>query len=239
MNNLRDLFKNDNLKICSICGLEKELTFEHFPPKAANNNKPVNIKGLENLTPLGGIFYGKYHKSPKGMGGDKLCQTCNNLTGAWYANAYIDISNQFLSVISESLDKENVELKIKIKPLNFFKQVICFFLCADQATGVIRESIKEADFILSKESKTLTDEISVWMGITLKPGFVAMGVMAGSDGIHEPRTFARIRCKPFIFELFYDNIPIDKSLINITNFKNHNYNEEVEISYTLNVKKLQ
>jgi len=239
MNNLKDFFKNDNLKICSICGLEKELTFEHFPPKAANNNKPVNIKGLENLTPLGGVFYEKYHKSPKGMGGYKSCQTCNNLTGTWYANAYIDVNNQFLSVISESIDKENIELKVKVKPLNFFKQVMYLFLCADQATGVIRESVNETNFILDKVSKNLTDEISVWMGITANSDFLFNGIMVGSDGIHEPRTFARIRCKPFIFELFYDNVPIDKSLINITDFKNYNYDEEVEINYTLNFKKPQ
>jgi hypothetical protein len=48
---------NNKLELCSICGLKKKLSFEHMPPEASGNKSPVNIVGLENMTPLGGYLY--------------------------------------------------------------------------------------------------------------------------------------------------------------------------------------
>ena len=135
------LLKNDNMKLCSICGEEKKLSFEHMPPQGTGNNKPVKIYGLENMTPYGGYLHEKFTKSPRGMGGFKLCEDCNNKAGSWYVNSYIDLNNQIMSAIKENLGKKDIELICKVKPLNFLKQVICLMLCADQANGQLREII--------------------------------------------------------------------------------------------------
>ena len=187
------LLENNYLKLCSICGLEKKLTFEHMPPKSSGNSNPVNIVGLENMTPLGGYLHGKYKKSPKGMGGYKLCESCNNLTGSWYGESYIDFSNQINQIINKNIGKRDVEFICKIKPLNFLKQVVCLLLCSDQATGILRDVVKETNFILEKEEKNLSNEIYIFKKFTLQPTYGFKGFTSNWDSVNGYTSGGRIK----------------------------------------------
>lgn len=232
------LLKNDNLKLCSICGLEKKLTFEHMPPKSSGNIKPINITGLENMTHLGGYLYGKFKKSPKGMGGFKLCETCNNLTGSWYGESYIDLSNQFNKVINENIGNKNVEFVCKIKPLNFLKQAVCLLLCADQATGILREKIKETNFILEKEEKKLSEDICITKNITLETTSLAQGFTSSWDSNNGFTCNIKFIHRPFNFKATFDSNEVYGNSVNLIPFSRYNYNEEIELKYKINLDKL-
>lgn len=193
------LLNNDNLRLCSICGRKTKLTFEHMPPQSTGNNKPANIIGLENMIPLGGYLYGKFKKSPKGMGGYKLCKTCNELTGSWYAESYIDLTNQLNKFISENIGKSEVELKCKIRPLNFLKQVVCLLLSADQANGILRRIVNQTNFILNKNENNLSNEIFISKLITLQPTYGFKGFTPTWSNTEGFTNSAEFVYRPFYF----------------------------------------
>ena len=159
---------NLNIKLCSICGQEKELTFEHIPPKAAFNSHPVFMKDLRHITKLGGHLYGKSKRRQKGLGDHKLCEECNNNTGAWYASEYVNYVHQLVEQMKANAGDSEAILKLNIRPLNFLKHVIVMMLCADQALGQLREDVNETNFILDKKSNTLSNKIKVYNLLTMQ-----------------------------------------------------------------------
>ncbi len=77
---------------CHICGQNKKLTFEHIPPHKAFNNLSAKVyNGGELLKKYKGEPY-KYQNMQKGKGGYTLCEECNNNTGSWYVEEYIEIA---------------------------------------------------------------------------------------------------------------------------------------------------
>lgn len=83
---------------CALCGRDCELTFEHIPPRKAFNWIPEKtisgeqlICSLTDSNRMPWDFSGlKYQNDQKGMGAYTLCQTCNNNTGTWYGDEYVD-----------------------------------------------------------------------------------------------------------------------------------------------------
>lgn len=233
------LLKNDNMKLCSICGEEKKLSFEHMPPQGTGNNKPVRIYGLENMTPYGGYLHEKFTKSPRGMGGYKLCEDCNKKAGAWYVNSYIDLNNQLMSSIKENLGKKDVELKCNVKPLNFLKQVMCLMLCADQANGQLREIVNAKELMLNKESKVIPEEIYLSMNITVQPTFGFKGFMPSYDNVNGFKNNIEFVYLPFAFFLTLNEDEKGSPESNLTNWKKYECDEEIQIIIPLELKKFK
>jgi len=226
---------NPNLKLCSICGLEEKLTFEHIPPKASGNAKPVNIRGLENMTPAGGYLFDKFRKSPKGMGGHKLCRTCNNLTGAWYAESYIDFSTQVLAFMENNIGKDNLEFKCKIKPLNYLKQVLSILLCCDQANGILRKKIIETNFILNKKQKELSKDIYLNELLTLNPNSLMKGFTSNWDSKNGFSSNIEFIYKPLYFRAAFNVIEMIPEAFDLRNYTNYSYDEQADVVYKINL----
>ena len=90
----------------------KELTFEHLPPRKANNsNRAKAIVGDELTKHIAGndkpwdFSSCKYKDLQKGMGLYSLCQACNNNTGTNYADEYI----KFANTIGYAINKEKID----------------------------------------------------------------------------------------------------------------------------------
>ena len=116
---------------CHICGKYGKLSFEHIPPEdALNNNRAKLYTGDEALKKIKGEF-AKYQNQQKGMGKYTLCESCNNNTGSWYANAYSGIARE----VAYNLHKKHelthgniITLCFRDFPtLQFVKQVITMF----------------------------------------------------------------------------------------------------------------
>jgi len=82
---------------CRICGKIGPLTYEHVPPrKAFNSNKALVYYGRKILEQdskgfpweISSRLKGK--QLQRGIGAYTLCERCNNNTGAWYGNAFVD-----------------------------------------------------------------------------------------------------------------------------------------------------
>ena len=227
------LFDNPLLQLCSVCGEKKKLTFEHMPPRKSGNDKPVNIVGIENMTELGGYKYQGFKKSPRGMGGFKLCEECNNLTGAWYGKAYIDHSTQVVNAINENLNEKVFEVTCKIKPLNFLKQVVCILLCADQATGHLRTHLSSPKFILEKSNKLFPENIYLSKRITIQPTFGFKGYTTSWDNKKGFKEDIEFLFKPFYFQATFDKNQILNGSMNLIENLRYDYDEEIDIRYRI------
>src|SRR5690606_24963605 len=82
---------------CHLCGEFKELTFEHIPPKSANNDRPILIKKHEHLFDKKSFVYGKSIRSNQGAGAYCFCESCNNNTGTWYGRDFSSFVNHTTS----------------------------------------------------------------------------------------------------------------------------------------------
>lgn len=122
---------------CALCGRETELTFEHIPPKAAFNSTPAKpVSGVELLSEKGldedrmpwdttGL---RYKNQQQGMGAYTLCSECNNNTGSWYGDAYVELTRATHIAMNDNalLDSEAIGFK-DAYPLRFIKQVLSMF----------------------------------------------------------------------------------------------------------------
>lgn len=227
--------KRQHIGICSICGENTKLTFEHFPPEAALNKLPVKIQDHNHLTPIGNPYlYGKSKLSNRGMGGYRLCKPCNNNTGSWYAKEYSRIVNLNLEEIVIQNKSPRIKFKTKIKPLNFLKQVLIFHLCTDQALGIIRNELDSKKLILNKFNNQISDEVGVYMYSTFSVKHRYIGICSMfSSQLSGIVNYSEFNFHPFGFLFTLKSPPPNYGLMEITKFANYKYNEEVEIKFDL------
>jgi hypothetical protein len=77
----------DHSGICHLCLTEGPLSFEHVPPKAAFNDRRVEIGGIEHWLRRDSEGPRLRHTIQQGGSGfRRLCVECNNRTGSWYAS---------------------------------------------------------------------------------------------------------------------------------------------------------
>jgi len=145
---------------CHLCCENKELTKEHIPPKRAfNNEKIFTYFGEQLITTikkkypwdLDGL---KKTQHQNGVSYYTLCKNCNNNTGSWYANDYIDFIYKIAREILKRdnlVSNTNIELKVEdIYPLRIIKQILCMFLSVNPI-DFCEEQKYLRNFILSKE----------------------------------------------------------------------------------------
>jgi len=122
--------------VCRLCGEEKELTYEHVPPRTAYN-KNTNFVSLgfhdyiesydprKDTTPKG-------KKRQGGIGYNSLCSECNSFLGRNYVPAYKDWVDSGFSIIHKQSYKY-VEYKAKSQqPLKVLKAIISMFLAMNK-----------------------------------------------------------------------------------------------------------
>ena len=140
---------------CALCGKECNLSFEHIPPKAAFNSNPVKpvtaetILNHEENAPWDteGL---PYSNQQQGMGLYSLCPECNNNTGSWYGEEYINLTHKIHYVFRNFESTENKLITLKdIYPARIIKQVLSMF-CSINTNYSAIEDLKH--FVINKES---------------------------------------------------------------------------------------
>ena len=158
--------KQSHIRICRICGQEKELTFEHVPPKSAFNNVPralysgeIVIKQIADPNRKPWEYDGiKYEQQQQGAGYYSLCAECNSKTGAWYVPEYENWAVTCHKIMKELNPQTNdiVEFKCRgVKPLPILKQVMAMF-CS--VSDELHNDKQLTDFILNKDSTNFNKE---------------------------------------------------------------------------------
>ena len=92
---------------CHLCGKYEELTFEHVPPKSANNKDRAKLLTGKEIFDTKKLRTGeslRYINQQQGAGNYTLCKECNNNTGDWYAKEYIKFANEIGYILTNQID---------------------------------------------------------------------------------------------------------------------------------------
>ncbi|HEX8734781.1 MAG TPA: hypothetical protein VF721_05615 [Pyrinomonadaceae bacterium] len=153
---------------CRLCGNYGELTFEHIPPRKAFNDKGVLLHSLNYISDAS---YQIAKKIPQrrhnaGLGERSLCGKCNNLTGAWYGDAYVDWAKQGMSYLDIIEKSVSISLPFYIKPLNVLKQIVTMGLA--MSSGSLINNYELRKFVLNIREKELPSEYLFYVYLTNK-----------------------------------------------------------------------
>jgi hypothetical protein len=160
---------------CRLCIQERELTFEHIPPRSAFNNARVQLQVLgilegEGLIATPGAF------QQRGAGGYYLCGPCNHLLGRSYVPAYQEFvglcaRGLFEAGASANLNENNGYNTFRLRmesgedplvlyPSRIVKQALAMLLCvASPGFAESRQDLR--DLITNRDAVGLPDDMRV------------------------------------------------------------------------------
>lgn len=103
-----------------------------------------------------------------------LCEKCNNNTGSWYGNAYIDWKDQWNQIVKLNLNQIPARIKgaITFNPLRFLKQIVSCFISIDYPNHKGDLSIKDNlrniepelfDFVLDRQKKCNFNNLRIFV----------------------------------------------------------------------------
>ncbi len=220
--------------ICALCGKEGKLSFEHVPPQSAFNSSPIFLQNHIHLFGQGSPLYGKRMRNNKGSGGYTLCEECNKKTGSWYASDFADFVHQGMKLIMEvQYPKREVKGTYKIKPLNVLKQILTMFLSLDK-TGHLRSNTDLVNFLLNKESKKLPSIYNIYLYSTLSIKSRMLGFCWVAGDTKGMKKWSEINFKPFGYFLTEESLPPNEHMLNISEFGNYSYDQEVSFGIKTN-----
>lgn len=219
--------------VCCICGKERELTFEHIPPKAAFNYFNLKLYDL-----WGYLLHNntKYTQFQKGAGHYSLCKSCNNRTGEWYGAAYAEFASQGMRYYKQKA-QGLLSLPYVIYPLRVLKQVVSCFASANGSLWCQRNpSIKR--FLLDPEERHFPDNIDIRMYMQSNGRSKITGVSWQTNSFTgEGFIGGEIAYTPFSFICVIDQKMTTYRVLNelhpLLHFLKYGYNDRVQLYLNL------
>lgn len=218
---------------CHICGQYGELSYEHIPPEKAFNDRKVKAFTFEAV--IDGQK--KYIPLQRGYGEYSLCGSCNNITGHYYGDAYVDFVYQIIRIYNRTNGNipAGEKLPFEIFPLRVFKQIITMFFTVN-FESFVHNYPELKDYVLNKENYSFSNGLTVYayliknlMSSRLTPG--AVGVF--NTQTNQSSLFSEFAFPPLGLLLSYDNNIIDSRLFNINFFNKYTYDEKANIELPL------
>ena len=219
---------------CNICGERTKLSFEHVPPRAAFNDRPVvqgNIEELiKNEADLDDI---SGRTNQRGAGGYTLCEKCNSSTGALYGTAYVDWIYQVARVLLLSKGGPSLYYLYRIFPLRVIKQIVCMFFSANGEKS--REAQQDlVRFVLNKDRSFLEPHIRIYCFHSPTARSRQSGVSGVLDlKTHSQRIISEVIFPPMGYVMSLNRISPDEKLFDITFFSRYQYNDWKEFDLRL------
>jgi hypothetical protein len=217
-----------------------QLSFEHVPPRAAFNDRPVLRAHIEQL--MGGSANldspsGMIHQ--KGAGRSTLCEHCNNLTGHWYGAAYVDWAYQGMQIVVGTNGAPTLIYNFRVFPLRVIKQVTCMFFSANSPGFLGERRAELVRFVLNRDAQCLPTYVRLYTFYTLGPrsrSIGASGLLTGL-GTGSSKTFvmSEVTFPPFGFLMTLDCPSPDERLCDISEFSHFAYKARRTLSMKLPV----
>ena len=221
--------------ICHICGKVKPLSFEHIPPRAAFNNRPVITVPLEQAIRLGPIERPKGRIKQKGIGDYVLCNACNNNTGSWYASRFVDWCYRGMEILRLSNGNPNLVYIYKIYPLSVLKQIVVMFLAINNP-GFSKVNPELAAFVQERENTYFPQRYRIYTYYNIIGMHRNIGLSAQvSLSSGKRRMMSEVSFPPFGYLLTLDSDPPDQRLGDISKFANYRYDDLIVIHMKLAV----
>jgi hypothetical protein len=226
---------------CHLCGTDAELTFEHVPPKAAFNNRALlRQRGDMLLTARSRdeLRSVRAKREPRGAGAFTLCAPCNNNTGKWYGEAYVDWTYQALTVSEKALVAPSLYYNFHIFPMRVVKQIACMFFSANgpEFQSVQNHTVR---FVLNRHLRYLDPNFRIYAYFNRSP----LARQAGTTGVirglgtssSEILTYSEISFPPLGYILSLNGKPPHPDLCDISFFGRYGYNEWTDVTLRIPV----
>ena len=181
--------KKNIIGTCALCNTKNiTLTEEHiFPGAKRNRSNNLPFQAILNdaiSTPIaqGQSTMNFEELKKKGMVRHKqgaesihsLCEKCNNNTGSWYGNAYINWKNQWDQIVKPNLNHlpQKIEGKITFNPLRLLKQIVSCFISIDYPNHKGDLSVEDNlrnmepelfDFVLDRQQRCNFDNLRIFV----------------------------------------------------------------------------
>lgn len=226
---------------CHICGNTEELTYEHVPPEKAFNSHKAFLYfardrlGSDNFPwDLSGM---KGKQLQRGIGFNTLCGRCNNNTGTWYGDAFVDFTYKGYLASYDKILSSNAWISIvlpDIYPLKTIKEIITmFFSINHDALSTIHPDLKA--LVLSKNKKGLPPD-RYGLYLYLLRGDLARYIGSAGIGLFPSgytRILSELAAPPFGYVLEFD--PKEKSNYCDLTFFANSFSFDDKRTITLNV----
>jgi hypothetical protein len=227
---------------CRLCGIVKNLTFEHVPPEAAFNSHPrfhPSTREMIEARCRGGPSP-SIVEEPRGSGAYTLCGECNTKRGARYAREFIDWAVFWQGVLDTEPSAGVITAASRIRPSRIMKQLTLMGLCSSPPkTGSINDGVRR--FIYTAPATGLPPDIRVFVALTRdKDARQGGGVGKVNTETGIASIFSEVAFAPFISVMTLGGTPPpDPRLVDITRFAQANYDEQSTTRLTLPVLRLQ
>jgi len=216
---------------CRICGAIGKLSFEHIPPEAAFNNKSVRLlEGIDAITKnINGTKYSRI--SQKGFGNYTLCERCNNNTGAWYGNDFVNWCYQGMDLLRLTNGNPHLIYIHYLCPLKIIKQIITMFFSIN-GDRFCENNQELVGFVLNRKRKYLNEKYRVYTYFNYEGGTRSTGIMGKFDInksnlliASKPIIMSEFSFRPYGYVLTIDSDIPDRRLFDITYFSNYDYDD--------------
>lgn len=209
---------------CHICGTYGPLSYEHVPPEAAFNDRPVMAyAGAEMLKH--GLDLGAARGTilQRGFGAYTLCGRCNSITGHRYAPYFIDWAYQGMLILMRSGGKPTLIYMNYLRPLPILKQIATMFFSVNTAEFRLAHPYL-VEFVLNRDRKYLPPDLRFYAYYVTTRSMRLSGV-SGSVDVNTGQiiVMSEIAFLPFGFVLTFDSAPPDPRLVDITHFARYDY----------------
>jgi hypothetical protein len=205
-----------------------KLSFEHVPPRAAFNEHRVFEADVLK------IFEGAYEPGERpsrgtwkqrGAGRNSLCAKCNNDTGSWYGESYVQVAKQAMFLLYRSKGNLSLAYPYGMFPLRFLKQIVTMFFSACGPSFQAKNP-DLARFVLNREARLLPQRFRFFAYLHHPDSFAIR--QSGLTGVikpqGDPQVFAEIAFPPFGLVMTVAGQPaIDRRLCEITHLNQYSY----------------
>lgn len=216
---------------CRICKEEKELSFEHIPPKVAfNKHTKYRTAPFEEILNNGSNpdYKPKTKLKQGGVGYYCLCRDCNSFLGQTYVPDFFNLVNIGRDIL-DKVNPENVHFTANNQsPLKILKQIISMFICINEP-WFTKEYHELLTFVKNPENQFLPDKYRVYMYLNNEGQIRNHGWMV--TNIHG--TVSEITFPPFGYVLRIGEQNPIVGHTEITNFKSISFDENRHIEFKM------
>lgn len=220
--------------ICRLCGENKELSFEHIPPRSAFNSRTsyrevtfdewANVDNPFDYKPKGKVIQG-------GTGFHALCRDCNSFLGREYVTAYQRWANIFME--ASLAQTEVIELSVlAIQPLRILKQIIAMLVCINDK-WYLKEYPDLAEFLKNPDSNKLPDNYRLFLYIKGAGNFRFKSHSTVSDPAYGILNMTELAFAPFGYILTFDYRGPFPKMAEITSFKSFASDRNYNLTFSL------
>jgi hypothetical protein len=230
--------------ICRICGLERELTYEHVPPRCAFNAEPAKMYGPEQWVVLQSGGPARYKSQQRGSGYVTLCDECNSRRGGtWNVPDFCLWTKTADALIRKFPEGKTVTeagfrpLK-QLRPLPFAKQIVSMLLALNLPEfGAAYPELRA--FAMEKQRTGLPDDHRLFLSLYDLSFARWVGrydfIGVRPNGAFETIVATQLSYYPFTYVLTIGPPPPVTDLLDITRFTRSSRSTVVTEKLTLPV----